>query len=604
MIFLNETAATDKVNDKINPASDLQWLITALIFAFAIMLPVLFWGIPSGHDLKHHFQCAIVFYDSIQSGDWFPNWAGNVNYGFGDVGARLYPPVGYYVLAISRILTGSWYGAGQGAFIFWMLLGVLGMYMWARACSLSPKYAALAGALYTMAPYHLARVYQLFLYAEFAGASILPFCFLFTVRILRSDKRDGGKKVESFGNVIGLAVSFGLLALTHIPLTLIATIGVLMYAVLINENWFWKNPRAIIKIFVGIGFGMLAAAWQWIKIITEMNWVNIGVEPLPEKYLYYKNHFFPLYFSTRENWYIARQLFLIDSITVLTLIIALVPVAALLVWRYRKRCANSSDKLNTKNDENNDLNKWSYRNLKAVSVIGLAAFFLITLPSIFIWQIVPILQKIQFPWRWLSLVAVVGTLGFAAGIEYLMQGGKKTVHVTGYVMIVVLFLVGLFNLTQSILPLAPVERGEFDTLMSTLPEEFSLVDWWTIWAKRETFLDRRKVAAENGTSVQITNWKNEEREFEVSNNPVQTVLRVATLYYPYWQAEVNGEPTQVVSGEDGTINLKVPPGNSHVKLFFREPPLVKAASIVSALTWIFLLIVSLAEIFRQRWKRS
>ena len=52
--------------------------------------------------------------------------------------------------------------------------------------------------------------------AEFAGAAVLPFAFLFVERVCRHRRRQ---------DIAGLAVSFALLLLTHLPLAIIGSIA-------------------------------------------------------------------------------------------------------------------------------------------------------------------------------------------------------------------------------------------------------------------------------------------------------------------------------------------------------------------------------------------
>ena len=62
-----------------------------------LALVILFNGIPSGNDLPEHYRFAQTFYSSLADGTLYPSWASNVNFGFGDVGVRFYPPFSYYV---------------------------------------------------------------------------------------------------------------------------------------------------------------------------------------------------------------------------------------------------------------------------------------------------------------------------------------------------------------------------------------------------------------------------------------------------------------------------------------------------------------------------
>ena len=41
------------------------YLLVLALVSVAVILPVLFNGIPYGYDLPHHYQCAMTFYEEI-----------------------------------------------------------------------------------------------------------------------------------------------------------------------------------------------------------------------------------------------------------------------------------------------------------------------------------------------------------------------------------------------------------------------------------------------------------------------------------------------------------------------------------------------------------
>jgi len=69
-------------NEKIDAA-----IIAAI--ACAVMLPIFFKGIPYGHDMTHHFQCAYSYYEGFSAGDFYPSWSAIRNLGYGGMELRL-----------------------------------------------------------------------------------------------------------------------------------------------------------------------------------------------------------------------------------------------------------------------------------------------------------------------------------------------------------------------------------------------------------------------------------------------------------------------------------------------------------------------------------
>ena len=209
-----------------NSSTEKFYLTIACLAAVSVILPIAFFGIPDGFDLPQHFQFAQTYYDSITNGDFFPGWSPKENSGYGGVGIRFYPPLAYYALAFGRMLVGKWFDASWLVFTFWMLLSCLGVYYWIRWW-FPAKEAAFAACFYAIVPYHLNQLYSAFNYSEFAASAILPFCFAFLTRVFQRGKTS---------DILGLATCYGLLIITHLPLGVIGSISLFVYALTLLQK--------------------------------------------------------------------------------------------------------------------------------------------------------------------------------------------------------------------------------------------------------------------------------------------------------------------------------------------------------------------------------
>src|SRR5215211_7620677 len=100
------------------------------------------------------------------------------------------------------------------------IAGGLGMYFWSRLM-LPSSSAWWAAFFYALAPYHLNQLYQATLLAEWAGSAVLPFVFGFVDRVCERGRRR---------DVAGLAATYGLLVFTHLPLAVIGSLALVVYA--------------------------------------------------------------------------------------------------------------------------------------------------------------------------------------------------------------------------------------------------------------------------------------------------------------------------------------------------------------------------------------
>src|ERR1051325_3331544 len=215
---LPSSISTDSAPSAIGNRPSAIALVLAV--SFAVMIPAIVWGIPSNIDLTNHFRFALPFHDAIAAGDLYPSWLAESNGGYGDPSFRFYPPAFYYLLAAARFVIGNWYGATLVAYVAVSLISGLGMYFWAK--SILPSSTAMwASFFYALAPYHLNQLYQATLLAEWAGSAVLPFVFGFLERVCERGKPK---------DIAGLAATYGLLLFTHLPLAVIASLALPVYA--------------------------------------------------------------------------------------------------------------------------------------------------------------------------------------------------------------------------------------------------------------------------------------------------------------------------------------------------------------------------------------
>ncbi len=537
--------------------SSKVWLYIGIVClaAVIVMLPIAVWGIPSGTDLPQHFQFAHTYYDSIISGDGFPNWSDRENFGYGGIGIRFYPPLAYYVMAFARILVGNWFDAAWLTFTFWMVLGCLGVYFWARWW-MPGKESAIAAICYAVSPYHLGQLYVSFIYADFAGAAILPFCFAFLTRVL-----ERGKKSD----ILGLATAYAVMVLTHLPTTIIGSLCIIVFSLFLlkKENYL----RQIVRVSIGIGIGLAASSFYWVGMVSEMNWLNHATERYSSGHYYFGNRFFPFSLHTIAVDHRTNAL-LSDVLTTLCLLFL---ASAIVYLFYRKT-------------EGAEISRVS-RIFRLILPLGSFAFLMMTPLSYPLWQFISPLQKIQFPMRWMGVVSICGSIVTAAAIHFLWKGNLLKKRSWSYIAVIfpAIFLISNFIYIWHPSAFVPIERAEFENQLRELPDKQNYEFWWSIWSKPEALEVKEKVNAESRRSS-VTNWQAESRSFNVESG-TPTVARVATFYYPRWQATVNGAKIEIEKDANGAILIPLPAERAEVKLIFQETMVSRLASLISLIVW-------------------
>ena len=539
------------------------WILCILAVSCAAVLPIALMGIPDNPDLPEHLRFARTFHSEIQNFNFSPGWAADDNAGFGSVGVRFYPPITPLLMALTQLITNSWFDTLWTNILLWMFIGCVGVFFWAKEW-LPPPQAATAAIFYAAVPYHLFQVYQAFLFAEFAAVAILPFCFLFAGRIVTR-----GRLID----VICFATAFSGLILSHIPSTIIGSLSLAIYiAVLLERRFFF---RSCVRFLGAFALSLAATSFHLVRFLTELAWVKVSsTQFYGSGYLNYASHLFPMFFNGGD-FYTARLLWILDITIILTFLL-FVPLAVFFVARA------FSERVQTHR-----------RSLTALCATGLFAFFMMSSASAFLWSSAEFLQKLQFPWRWLSVASLVGSVAFAIGVSEIRNVLPSGQRVVWYGVASLIFVILLFDITQQILPSSPVSRENLAATMEKIDQEKGCSCWWPTWAEETAFGNPERVAA-GSRAVEISEWKAETRSFAIEAG-TEPNARIATFYYPHWKAEVNGIPTEVQKAADGTITIPLDQQASHVHLFFEEPYFLSAANAISLITWAGLLFGLLAS---------
>lgn len=534
-----------KLSDRLPRKWRAAMVVTAA--AVAALIPIFIWGIPVGPDLSNHYRFAVAFHDSLLGGKLYPGWLGPTNFGYGDARLRFYPPGLYFLLSTARLLTG-WYSATILTFCLLSIVGALGVYFWSRSLC-STQNAMWAGIIYAFAPYHLNQIYRAAMLAEYAACSVLPFAFAFVDRICRK-----GKAVD----IAGLALAFALLILLNLPLTLIGSFSLVAYALLrIRREVFW---RTLMKLALAGLTALAATAFFWSTVVAELPWIK-GNKVDPN--IYYDYHVNFLFSSSNLTNYGAWHTNLLGVVTIAFLLPALIFVRRSL------------------------FTKQSDTGLRAVFLMALISLLMATEVSRPVWAIIPKLRDVQFPWRWLGITSMFGSILLAASIPRWAERLKGSFRPRDLAVAFALGLSVFFVAYQVIWDAEYLQGQEFDSKFPKAPG-LSFKDWLPVAAKDLTQVRKMSSDVEaDSRVVTIKSWGPEYRTFRVSNGPSEEA-RVRTYYYPLWTATAQGAPLSLRAAEDGAILIAIPSGETNVELAFREPPRVATARIVSGCGWMLI----------------
>jgi hypothetical protein len=549
-----------------NRLQNFRPLLFVVLLGIAAIVPAFFRGVPYGPDLPAHLRNTLSFNQSIQSGDLYQSWLAESNGGYGDPSMRLYPPILHYVFAFTHWVTGDWYSAVLFAFAILSVAGGLGVYFWARSYC-SPRLAVFAGACYVFAPFHVNELYQSALLGQYAGGAALAFAFGFTDRVCRRGR---------MRDMAGLALSLAILIYTHIPLTMMAAIALPIYSLMVVDRE--KFLSTISKLALSALIAVTAGALYWTTLVAESGWVKGDTVDPGTRYNYALNFLFRS-FSPEDsrNWWI----------NIVAIAMALLIWPAFALWRR------------------------SSSNTKPLLVLVSFSFLMATPLSWPIWKVIPKLGSIEFPWRWLAIMSIAGTVAVAAALPFWLEKAQTKLRPVALLAAGSVLIALVFAMSHPIRGAMFQSRPQFDAMVESLPGTAGFEDGLPIWSNEKP-RPMSQVVEADARAITIDSWQGEHRAFKIASGEVGDVTeaRLRTFYHPFWRATVDGQPLATSPAADGALLIALPPNAVSVNLDFNEPRYVKLsgiASIVGLLVIAALFVFSFPRVgalFKARGKSS
>ncbi len=501
--------------------------LLALSFAaLAVVAPFAVRGVACGHDLVFHMNGWLEVAQQWREGVVYPRWAANANYGSGEPRFLFYPPLS------------CWLGGALGSFIPWpfvpvafdvcaVVLAGWAMYVTARQWFQQHE-AGLIAVAYALNPYMLLNIYTRSAFAEVLAASLFPLLFLWIVR----DR-------PARHMLVPLALTIAGVWLTNVPAAIIATY--LTVLLLVVVTLLRRNSRVFLFGMVAMALGLALASFYIVPVLYEKSWITVGqvlaagLRP-DHSFLFGKtgdeDHDL---FSRTVSWLAVAE-------------IAVIGLAMLGGQRWRRR---------------NPRLWWS------LIISGCFAFLLMLPIAAPAYRLMPDLQFVQFPWRWLLIVGVAYAVFVVAAVPSFR--GKTWLYA-----IAVLALIAGCN--RALQPQCDPAETPFmisnlyhtgygymgtDEYVPAGGDNYEIKPDFPEYRLRTE--DGGAVAGARVTHLHTTIYR---KQLTVdSPQPVQLVLRL--MNYPAWRVEVNGKRVAPQSDDPtGRMLIALPEGRSQVDVRF------------------------------------
>ncbi len=533
-------------------------LLIVLILSLFPLLNLFHSGLPITHDGLDHAIRIASFYKSLTEGNLIPRWAGELNWGYGHPVLMFLYPLPSYLASFFHFVGFSFVDSLKILFGSAFILSGIFMYLWLRKF-LNDKAAIIGAVLYLFAPYRFIDLYVRGAIGEHVAFLFLP---LVLYAILKLNKLPNIRSLRSYYvHFIFIAFSFAGLILSHNAISLLFIPFVVFYIFyLYYEN---KSKIKLIFNFMSLLFGFFLSFFFWFPAFMEGKYTlrDIVTEGA------YLTRFVDVKGLIYSSWNFGGTGQLSVQLGIAGIILSLVSIIFL-------------NKIFKKND------KQKY--LFLGSVLFLLASIILMLPqSNIIWHYVTTLQKLQFPWRFLSIALFCMSLIGALTIYKLKPNN--------YLVLAIIFLAIIptisywhpkeyKNIPDSFFE--NIYRGTTDTGESS--------PIWSIRFMEDKPKDVIEVIEGNSKIVKLER-KTTYHEYVIKSSG-KTRIRENTLYFPGWKVYDNYKLINFEFQDPknrGLITFYIDEGLHDIIVKFEDTKLRRLANWVSLFSVIALILIPL-----------
>lgn len=534
------------------PVSEtLPYVLLVAALTLPVAAPFLSSAQPNGHDALQYLPRVTEFHENIRHGILLPRWAPDLGSGQGQPIFLLNPPFFYYLTELFHLLGLPFVAAMNAACVLLIFASAAAMFLLGR-WYFGVAGGAVAAIAYVYAPYFLVDLYVRTAFSEFSAFPFYPLIFYGLAR--HAD--DGRRK-----HLMLAAVAYAALWFAHSPAALL--FSPLVAAFLLFNAWRARSINLLLRQTGAIATGILLAASVWLPSLVEAKYAH--AERLIEGPLRYMNHYvWPAQFFSNAWGYgpsvAGNQDGMPFSLGWSHLLLA--TIAAILVWR--------SGSLRWKS--------WIVFFGGATVVLC----FLMTGRAHAVWDAIPQLQYVAFPWRLLASACFCLAL-LAAAVVPSIQGLDPRWRRSVYALAVAALVL------PSLPHAKPASYLSLDPALWT-PRQIAIrgavagtfETFEPRWVTERPVYTGGVIHVRRGTCTPSVERRTPTRLVASVRATTECELELPVAYFPGWRVALDGvtAPHEPPSASGG-MRITVPPGTHRLQADFARTPVRWIADITS-----------------------
>lgn len=499
----------------------------------------------------------LELHNTLKSGQFPPRWSQNLGFGYGMPLFEFYSPLVYFLAETFFLFNFTIINSIKISYILISIIGFLGTYFLSK--KITNKWGSLLSAVaFSFSCYHAVNIYVRGAIAESLAISLFPWIFLFTLNLVNHNLKT---------NYIFLTISFVFLLLTHniSIITFFPFYFIFVFLIILKKKVFSK----IYFIFLSFIHSCAISSFFLIPAFFQKNFTRVN--SIIDGYFNFNNHFVAFKQLVTPNWgYGASQIDLYDNISFYIgneILFIIFFLSTYYSYQFIKT-----------------------KKIPTLFLILLSLFvfsiFLTCSKSKFLWQNIPLLNYIQFPWRYLGL-----TTFFSSVLVGLLPSIIKSKKI---ILVIILFIPILnyrFFKPETLIKInesfAPDTEYIINQTSSVIPDYLPQnIDLQNIRVFKEI------ISAEN-QEIKINTQKNNARQIlAYVNSPEDSHIIINRFYFPNWQTKINNQKI-TCQIENNFYKCPISKGKNKIEFYWSEKGINQISNYLSIIGILFLIFISL-----------
>lgn len=555
-------------------AQNIIFFILILFLSTFTIVPLFHEGFFTFHD---NTQIVRVFEmaKSLSQGMFPVRWVGDLGYGYGYPLFNFYGPLPYYIGGIFELVGFSTLFATKSMFFIGILISGISMYLFSKRF-FGVKAGLVSAIFYVYFPYHAVNIYVRGAVGEFYAYAFLPFLFLGIFNI-SSDLHKKLFSRENLINIFFIAIGFFLIAISH-NLTLFMTCLFIVPLVILLMFTHKSKKNFLALTITGLILGIFMSGFYIFPAFFEMGYTNVssqvgGGANFPDHYVCLNQFWNSMWgYGGSVAGCIDGLSFRLGKINILMVLTSI----ALLVFTIVKRKAGDNEKKSV-----------------IALVMLLIAMFLTLQYSEFIWRMIPYMQFIQYPWRFINFIGLfsaflVGYLIFRIDkfLPKIVVWGIVASLIIGMIVVNYKLFVPQNYISFSQRSLTDPSYIKFT--VSKISDEYMP----SLFEKPQDAKDIPDSPAKlsyNTGNITVVAQKADYLKLAYDSKDYG-ILHINRAYFPSWEALIDTKIVPIYQSNKG-MDIQLSPGSGIIELKFTSTPIQKIGNIVTIIGFLMLLIL-------------